>query len=203
MSGPGRSPLARSDWQYVSKGSLDTFDARDWAVINAQREPYLAEEQGRQALQMLAASRDAPTFGYLINNYRHCLQSATQVMQAGHDEETIVVALFHDLGFVVCPDTHGDFAAALLGPYIGEANLWMLRHHAAFQTHHIHGYPGLDRRLRERWRGHPHFAWTAEFVERFDQGAIRADFQEAPLAAFEPMVRRVFARPPKPRGMQE
>ena len=201
MSNPNRSPLARSDWQYVDKGSLDLFDADDWAVINAQRAPYMAEEQGRQALRLLSASRDDPTFGYAINNYRHCLQSATQVMQAGHDEETIVVALFHDLGFVVCPETHGDFAGALLGPYISQANLWMLRHHAAFQTHHIHGYPGLDPGLRERWRDHPHFQWTAEFVEKFDQGAIRADFEEAPLSVFEPMVQRLFTRPPRIHGV--
>lgn len=195
-----RSPLARPGWRYVDKPSLDAFDAADWAVINAQRGPYLAEQQAAQALRLLTVSRDDPTFGYAINNYRHCLQSATLALQAGLDEETVVVALLHDVGFITCPDTHGDFAAALLGPYIGEANLWMLRHHTDFQAWHIHGYPGLDRTLRERWRGHPHFQWTAEFVDRYDQGAIRADFEEAPVEVFEPMVRRVFAREPRRDG---
>lgn len=203
MTDINRSPLARPHWRYVDKPSLDEFDAADWALINAQRGPYMAEEQARQALRLLTGGRDDPTFGYAINNYRHCLQSATLALSAGLDEETVVVALLHDVGFIVCPDTHGDFAAALLGPYISEANLWMLRHHAEFQTHHIHGYPGLDSGLRERWAGHPHFQWTAEFVERFDQGAIRADFEEAPMTVFEPMVQRVFARTPKPAGADE
>jgi len=197
---PARSPLARPGWRYVDKPSLDDFDAGDWAVINAQRGPYMAEQQARQVLRLLGASRDDPTFGYAINNYRHCLQSATLALQAGLDEECVVVALLHDVGFITCPLTHGEFAAALLGPYIGEANRWMLLHHAEFQTHHIRGYPGIDPERRERWRGHPHFQWTAEFVDRYDQGAIRADFREAPLETFEPMVQRVFAREPRHRG---
>lgn len=200
MTADNRSPLARPGWRYVDKPALDDFDAADWAVINAQRGPYLHAERARQVLRLLTAARDDPTFGYTINNYRHCLQSATLALSAGLDEETVVVALLHDVGFIVCPETHGDFAAALLGPHIGEANRWMLRHHADFQAHHIHGCPGLAPDLRERWRGHPHFAWTAEFVERYDQGAIRADFDEAPIEVFEPMVQRLFARAPRGAG---
>lgn len=191
------SPLARADWQYVNKGSLDEFDAADWQLLNAQRATFMAQQQGAQVLRMLSASHDDTTFGYQVNNYRHCLQSATLVMEAGLDEETIVVALLHDIGFIVCPDTHGEFAAALLGPYISEANLWMLRHHGVFQNFHIHGYPGLDCDARERWRGHEHFDWTVEFVDKYDQGAIRADFVEAPIEVFEPMVERLFARTPQ------
>jgi predicted HD phosphohydrolase len=159
----------------------------------------MADEQSRQALRLLTASRDDSTFGYAVNNYRHCLQSATLVMEAGLDEETIVVALLHDIGFIACPDSHGEFAAALLGAYISEANLWMLRHHAAFQNHHVHDCPGIDRDARERWREHEHFQWTAEFVERYDQGAICAAFTTAPIEAFEPMVQRLFARTPRRR----
>ncbi len=50
---------------------------------------------------------------------------------------------------------------------------------------------------RERWRGHPHFDWVAEFVARYDQVAINADGPEMPLEAFRPMVHRFFARPPR------
>jgi predicted HD phosphohydrolase len=197
MAPPLASPLASTDWQYVTKGSLDDFDAADWQIINRQRAPYMAAQQSRQVLRMLTVSRDDPTFGYAVNNYRHCLQSATLAMEAGLDEETIVVALLHDVGFITCPDTHGEFAAALLGPYISAANRWMLRHHALFQNHHVQGYPGLDRNARERWRDHPHFQWTAEFVDKYDQGAIRVEFTQAPIKEFEPMVQRLFARTPR------
>ena len=194
-----RSPLLRPDWRYVERDALDGFTASDWRLLDRQRDRYMAEQQAGQALAMLAASADAPTFGYRINNFRHCLQSATMAERDGHDDETVVVALFHDIGFVVCPHTHGAFAAELLGPYIGEANEWMLRHHAAFQLAHVHGHPELDPNARERWRGHPHFEWTCEFVARYDQNAIQPGYDTAPLEHFEARVRRVFARAPRPR----
>ena len=203
MSSPTRSALGDPSWRYVDKASLDEFNRADWAVINRQRGHYMAEQQAVQALRLLTASRDDPTFGYAVNNYRHCLQSATLAMNAGLDEETIAVALLHDVGFIVCPQTHEEFAAALLGPYISEANLWMLRHHAEFQTHHIHGYPGIDPKARERWRGHEHFEWTAEFVDRFDQRAIRSDFIEHPIEVFEPIVKRLFSRRPRVQGGEQ
>lgn len=200
MSFSTKSPLADPSWRYVDKPSLDDFDAADWRVINAQRGPYMAQHQATQVLRLLTGSRDDPSFGYAVNNYRHCVQCATLALRDGLDEETIVVALLHDVGFTLCPDTHGEFAAALMGPYIGEANLWMLRHHAAFQTHHIHGHPDVDPKARERWRGQPHFEWTARFVERYDQRTIQAGLEEAPLETFEPMVKRIFARSPRIHG---
>ena len=195
-----RSPLYRDEWAYVEKSALEEFRADDWKRLNSQRVPYVAEEQARQALRLLSASADDTTFGYQINNYRHCLQSASMIMEAGYDEETIVVALFHDVGFTVCPDTHGAFAAELLGAYISEANYWMLRHHAAFQLFHCHEYPGIERNVREQWRHHPHFQWTVEFVEKYDQNAIRSDYRGRSLDVFEPMVERIFARPPRQIG---
>jgi predicted HD phosphohydrolase len=194
-----RSRLASSDWSYVDKPELDAFTAEDWRLLDRQRVLYDAEQRAAQALRMLAAMADDTSFGYAINNYRHCLQSATMVMRDGHAEETIVVALFHDLGFIACPETHGAFAAALLGPVISDQNIWMLRHHDIFQGHHVHDHPDIDSDERERWRGHAHFDWTAEYVARYDQNAISASYDAAPLEAFVPIVHRVFARPPKTR----
>jgi len=203
MTQPQRSPLFRDQWKYVEKPTLEDFRADDWQRLNDQRATYVAEEQARQALRLLTISAEDTTFGYLINNYRHCLQSASLIMEAGYDEETIVVALFHDVGFTVCPDAHGAFAAELLGAYISDANYWMLRHHAAFQLYHCHEYPGIDRDARDRWRDHPHFQWTAEFVEKYDQNAIQTDYPEVSLDVFEPMVQRLFARTPHPVGRRQ
>ncbi len=96
-----KSPLADEEWCYVDKPALDEFTAEDWALLEKQRQPYFAEQRATQALRMLAAMADDASFGYAINNYWHCLQSATMVMRDGHDDETIVVALFHDLGFTL------------------------------------------------------------------------------------------------------
>ena len=59
-------------------------------------------------------------------------------------------------------------------------------------AHVMFGEPLLSASVNER-AGLPQ--WTAEFVAKYDQDAMRADFETAPLAVFEPMVRRVFSRP--------
>ncbi len=191
------SALSQPDWQHVRKTNLEAFTAEDWALLNAQRAPYLAEERARQALEMLAAQKNAPSFGYEINNYEHCLQAATFALEDGQDEETVVVALFHDLGFVTSNETHGEFAAQFLRPVISEKNVWMLERHMYFQTVHLPSYPDIDTAIRERWRGHEWFEWTADWVRKYDIGSIDAAAETAPLSVFEPMVHRVFGRPPR------
>jgi predicted HD phosphohydrolase len=192
-----RSALMRPEWRYVERQALDDFRAEDWTLLNAQRAPYYAEQQARQALRLLSASADDPGFGYQVNNYRHCVQAATLALQDGRDEDYVVMALLHDIGFVACPQNHGPFAAQLLAPYIPEDLVWMLERHMYFQSLHCRELPGNDRFARERWRGHPAFAATAEFVARYDQNTISPRLPEAPLSVFEPMVQRVFARPPR------
>ena len=194
----GPSPLAVAGWRYVEKLSLEDFRAGDWSLLNRQRRAFYAARQADHVLHMLALSEADPTFGYQINNYRHCLQSATMVHRAGLDEETVVVALLHDIGFVACPANHGAFAAALVGGYVDDRHHWMLLHHQIFQRIHLHEYDGADRNARERWRGHPYFDWTAQYVAAFDQNAIDPSYENAPLSFFAPMVHRLFSQPAKP-----
>lgn len=198
MNPPGaRSPLLDPHWRYVERIAQDDYTRADWETMDRQRDLYYAERQAADALRMLAASRDDPTFGYMVNNYRHSLQSATMVMRDGGDDEAITVALLHDVGFIACPKTHGEFAHALLAPYVSERNGWMLTRHALFQDFHARARPGVDADVRERWRGHPHFAYACEWVDKYDQAAVDPAYECAPLEAFEPAVRRVFARPPR------
>jgi predicted HD phosphohydrolase len=191
------SPLMHADWRYVDKNSLEDFSRSDWNMLLDQRQTYYREQQARQVLRMLADAEHDPTFGYRVNNYRHCLQSATLALRDGLDEEDIVVCLLHDVGFITCPDSHGEFAAALLGSYVSERNHWMLKRHALFQDAHSPHHPLADPKACERWRGHPHFEWAATFVERYDQAAIDPHYDCAPLSHFEPMVMRLFARTPR------
>jgi predicted HD phosphohydrolase len=199
---PERSPLMKPDWRYVSTPEMERMSTDDWRLLDAQRATYRAERQAAQVLRQLEIQRDEPSFGYPINNYRHCLQSATLAYRDGLDEETVVVCLLHDIGFDLCPATHGAFAAALLEPYVDPRHVWMLRHHQVFQDFHIgeHYDEAIDRNARERWRGHPHFDWTAAFVARYDQAAMDPGYACAPLEFFEPMLRRIFDRPPRPVG---
>lgn len=190
-----RSPLEQPDWQYLEDKPLDFFSREDWLTLNPQRQHYFAEYSATRALQMLAAQKDAPSFGYSVNTYEHCLQAASMVLRDGHDDDTIVAALFHDLFLETSDENHGQTVAEFLKPYLSEKNYWMLRHHGLFIGHHCPTYPNLDTEAREKYRGHPHFEWTAEFVDKYDQCSFFADYPSLSLKVFEPIVRRVMQRP--------
>jgi hypothetical protein len=49
--------------------------------------------------------------------------------------------------------------------------------------------------MRDQFRGHPHFEYTAQFCHLYDQPAFDKDYESMPLSAFEPMLRRVMAEP--------
>jgi hypothetical protein len=56
-------------------------------------------------------------------------------------------------------------------------------------------YLGMDQNSREQFRDNPHFEACAAFCEKYDQAAFDPAYESESLAFFEPMVRRVMARP--------
>ena len=74
----------------------------------------------------------------------HCRQTATRALRDGRDEEYVVCALLHDIGEAIATFNHGDFAAALLKPYVSAENHWMVKHHPLFQGHYFFEHLGLD-----------------------------------------------------------
>lgn len=134
-------------------------------------------------------------FGDKIDRRQHSLQTATRALRDGADEETVCVALLHDVGDLHAPENHAEFAAAILRPYVSDANYWLVKHHAVFQGYYYFHHLGGDRHARERYRGHPCFEATAAFCERWDQPSFDPDYDTMPIEAFEPMVRRLFAAP--------
>ena len=187
-------PLADASWSYVTKRCLDDYRAEDWAILVRQRKKYYDDNLVDQLLRLLTQQRDDLGYVYTINNYYHCLQTATRMLKDNLPEEDVVVGLFHDVGFITCNQTHGEYAAALLRPYISEKNHWMLVRHAIFQQYHCYELDGCDRHERDKWKGHPHFDWTVEFVAEYDQRTINYDEKILPIEAFEPIVRRFFSK---------
>jgi predicted HD phosphohydrolase len=133
--------------------------------------------------------------GFPIDRYAHSLQTATRALRDGRNEEYVVCALLHDIGDTLGVYNHPDVAAAILKPFVSEANHWMIAHHGIFQGHYFFHHIGLDRNLRDQYAGHPHYDYTAEFCERYDSPAFDRDYDTLPLDVFEPMLRRVMARP--------
>jgi predicted HD phosphohydrolase len=130
-----------------------------------------------------------------VSRFTHCLQTATLAYRAGEDEEYVAVALVHDIGDILGPYNHGEFAATLMAPFISEANHWMLAHHHCFQGYYYFQHLGLDRDMREQFRGHPHFARTLKFCEAYDDKAFDPGLDTLPIEAFVPILRRVLLAP--------
>jgi predicted HD phosphohydrolase len=133
--------------------------------------------------------------GFAVDRLTHSLQSATLAHRDGMDEEYVVCALLHDIGDTLGSMNHADIGAAILKPFISEANHWTLEHHGIFQGYYFFHHLGLDRDMREQYRGHPHFEYCARFCHRHDQNAFDPAYDTMPLEAFEPMVRRVMSAP--------
>ena len=84
----------------------------------------------------------------------------------------MVCALLHDIGDTLGSFNHADIGAAIVKPFVSEANHWMVEQHAVFQGYYFFHYLGLDRNLRDQFRGHPHFERTARFCDVYDAPAF-------------------------------
>jgi predicted HD phosphohydrolase len=133
--------------------------------------------------------------GYSVTRLEHVLQTATRAHRDGRDEEYVVCALLHDIGDTLGSYNHADVAAAILRPFVSEQNLFMVEKHAVFQGYYFFEHLGLDKNLREQYRSHPWFDYTAEFCELYDQSSFDPDYQSMSLADFEPALRSVMRRP--------
>src|SRR6202049_2602917 len=129
--------------------ALSQATAPDWALINrAEREYRSNHGPGRGLLAVLDCFREIDPMGAPINLYTHCLQTATRVVEAGEDDELVVVALFHDLPEAFSDNHHGLIAAELLSPWISERRTWLLVQHVAFQQFHFVNHPTADTHAR-------------------------------------------------------
>ena len=192
----GHHDEPRAQFKHMEEGT-----AEDWKIIGQAFGGFAKELPDRVITHLQLLEGDCG--GFPVDRLTHCLQTATLAHRDGQDEETIVVSLFHDLGFVTNNETHGEFAAQFLRPYVSEKNVWMLERHMYFQTIHLPTYPDIDTEIRERWRGHEWFEWAADWVRKYDIASIDAAAETAPLSVFEPMVYRVFSRPPREMPVPE
>lgn len=167
--------------------------AEDWKAISRHAAPFQKDLPNRIVAHLKLLEGDCG--GYPVDRLEHSLQTATRAFQAGEDEEYVVCALVHDIGDTLGPANHADIAAAIIQPYVSEKNHWIVDKHAIFQGYYFFHHLGLDRNMRDQFRGHPWFEVTAQFCHLYDQAAFDPDFRSMPLDAFVPMIGRVFSRP--------
>lgn len=182
-----------SDAPRATFRSMEESTAQDWAAIAQQFAPFAAELPDRVLTHLKLLDGDYG--GFPIDRLQHSLQTATRAHRAGEGETYVVAALLHDIGDTLGSYNHPDIAAAILKPFVDEKTHWIVEHHGIFQGYYFFHYLGMNRDMREAFRGHEHFEDTARFCELYDQAAFDASYDSAALEFFEPMVRRVLSRP--------
>lgn len=166
----------------------------DYELLGRLEEEFAAGTADRvlEQLRRLAGSLG----GYRVDRLEHSLQSATRAYRDGADEEMVVAALLHDAGDMLAPHNHSELAAAILRPYVAERTYWIVRHHGLFQSYYYAHHLGGDRHARDQYRDHPWYQAAVDFCHRWDQPSFDPAYPSLPLEFFEPMVRRIFTRPP-------
>jgi predicted HD phosphohydrolase len=179
---------ARAQFHAMTQGTT-----QDWQAIGAAGRAFNQQHADR----LLQALRDlgSDAGGFAVDRLEHSLQTATRAFRDGRDEEYVVCALMHDIGDLMGPANHAEVGAVIMKPYVSEANHWMMDKHGVFQGYYFFHLIGLDREMREQYRGHPHFEYCAQFCHLYDQSSFEPDYDTMPLEAFEPMLRRVVERP--------
>src|SRR5215831_6533363 len=172
---------------------MDQSTAEDWGIIAADFLKHARHLPDRILAHLKLLDGDFG--GFPVDRLHHSLLTATLAMKDGRDDEYTACALLHDIGDTLGTFNHPDIAAAILKPFVSEENHWMVEKHGIFQGYYFFHHIGMDRNMREQFRGHPHFLRTAEFCERYDGPAFEPKGETLPLEYFEPMVRRVFATP--------
>ena len=173
--------------------SMDTGTQEDWSIIATHQIEFNKGAVDRIFDHMKLLEGDAG--GFIVDRLQHSVQTATRAFKDGRDDEYVVCALLHDIGDMLCSTNHPDLAAAVVKPYVDESLHWMVEKHGIFQGYYFFDYLGLDKDMREQFRGHPHFELTAEFCEKYDQTAFDPAYESMTLEEFRPMMERVFARP--------
>lgn len=189
-------PTDRATFRAMAEGTQE-----DWMKISAASAPFSRDLPNRVIAHLKMLQGDCG--GFAVDRLEHSLQSATLAHRDGMDEEYVVCALLHDIGDILCSANHAELAATVLKPFVSEENRWMLEHHGMFQGYYFFHYLGLDRNMREQFRGHPCFEKTAMFCARHDQNAFDPNYDTMPLEAFVPMVQRVMARPKRSIYLRE
>ena len=166
---------------------------QDWQIIMAEQLKFVAKLPDRILAHM--ALLDDDYGGFPVDRLQHSLQTAELAAEAGEDDEFVVCALLHDIGDTLGSTNHPDVAAAILKPFVTDAHLWMIQHHGIFQGYNFFHYVGMDRDMRDQFKGSEHYDLTERFVEVYDNRAFDASKPKLSMNLFEDQVRKVLSNP--------
>lgn len=165
----------------------------DWKIILEDFRAYAAKLPDRVIAHLKLLEGD--TGGFAVDRLTHSLQTATLAHRDGKDDEYVVCALLHDIGDTLGSYNHPDIAAAILKPFVSQENFEMVEKHGMFQAYYFFHHLGMDRNLRDQFKGQAVYDRTLEFCEKYDAPAFDPGYDHLPLSFFEPMVRQLLSAP--------
>jgi predicted HD phosphohydrolase len=178
----------------VSFRRMEDGTREDYALLDASEREYARQLPDHIIASLLKL--DHSLEGYPISRLGHSLQAATRAMRDGADDELLVAALIHDIGDELAPYNHTEIAAAILRPYVRAEVTWIVEKHGLFQNYYYVHHFGGNRNARDKFIDHPWYQACKDFCAKWDQCSFDPDYPTEPLATFEPVLRRVFSRPP-------
>ena len=133
---------ARASFKSFEESTRD-----DWAIISVQLDvtQRMVADRILEQLRYLASDHG----GFPVSRLEHSLQTATRAERDGRDEEYLMCALLHDIGDTLAPYNHPQIGAAIVKPFVSEANHWMVEHHGIFQGYYFWHHIGMDRNTRD------------------------------------------------------
>ena len=167
--------------------------AEDYAIIGEHGSKFASELPNRILAHLDLLRGD--TGGFAVDRFTHSIQTATRAHRDGKDEEYVVCALLHDIGDTIASANHADLAATMLEPFVSEKNYWIVKHHGIFQGYYFFEHLGLDKNMRDQFKGHEFWNDCAEFCSKYDQNSFDPEYENMDIREFIPMVHNVFAKP--------
>ena len=167
--------------------------AEDYAIIGEHGSKFASELPIRILAHLDLLRGD--TGGFAVDRFTHSIQTATRAHRDGKDEEYVVCALLHDIGDTIASANHADLAATMLEPFVSEKNYWIVKHHGIFQGYYFFEHLGLDKNMRDQFKGHEFWNDCAEFCSKYDQNSFDPEYENMDIREFIPMVHNVFAKP--------
>tara|TARA_B100001750_G_scaffold36962_1_gene26463 strand:- start:15 stop:590 length:576 start_codon:yes stop_codon:yes gene_type:complete len=167
--------------------------AEDYAIIGEHGSKFASELPNRILAHLDLLKGD--TGGFAVDRFTHSIQTATRAHRDGKDEEYVVCALLHDIGDTIASANHADLAATMLEPFVSEKNYWIVKHHGIFQGYYFFEHLGLDKNMRDQFKGHEFWNDCAEFCSKYDQNSFDPEYENMDIKEFIPMVHNVFAKP--------
>jgi predicted HD phosphohydrolase len=178
----------------VSFRRMEDGSREDYELLDKSERDYAKQLPDHIIASLLKL--DHSLEGYPVSRLGHSLQAATRALRDGADDELLAAALIHDIGDELAPYNHAEIAAAIIKPYVRAEVTWIVEKHGLFQNYYYVHHFGGNRNAREEYIDHPWYQVCKHFCANWDQCSFDPDYPSEPLATFEPVLRRVFSRPP-------